>query len=97
VTAKWKEKDRARLLQERTGLSYSECLRCVRAMTPEEVEVSLRVIEENTPGDYSILVEITSEAERDKRSDVMMEKSSVVSRQSSAGSPSGAPREGVRS
>ena len=67
MTTRWKEKDRARFLQERTGLSYSECLRCVRVMTPEEVEVSLGVIEENTPGDYAVLVEITSEAERDKR------------------------------
>jgi hypothetical protein len=67
MTARWKEKDRARFLQERTGLTYSTCLRCVRAMTSEEVEVSLGVIEENTPGDYSVLVEITDEAERDKK------------------------------
>jgi hypothetical protein len=37
------EKRRARALQDRTGWSYSECLRCVRTMTPEAIEVLIAV------------------------------------------------------
>ena len=33
-----KEKVRARELQERTGWSYSECLRCIRTLSPEQIE-----------------------------------------------------------
>ena len=33
-----KSKSPQRLLQKRTGWSYSECLRCVRTMTPEAIE-----------------------------------------------------------
>jgi hypothetical protein len=33
----------ARALQARTGWSYSECLRCVKTMTPEAIEVLIGV------------------------------------------------------
>ncbi len=38
MSQKTPEKVQARALQERTGWSYSECLRCVRTMTEEEIE-----------------------------------------------------------
>lgn len=38
VSSKSREKNAARKLQERTDWSYSECLRCVRTMTPEAIE-----------------------------------------------------------
>lgn len=36
--AKSREQREARGLQERTGWSYSECLRCVRTMTAEDID-----------------------------------------------------------
>lgn len=36
--SKTPEQRRARALQGRTGWSYSECLRCVRTMTDEQIE-----------------------------------------------------------
>jgi hypothetical protein len=38
MTQKNSEKKRARALQERTGWSYSEALRCARTMTSEAIE-----------------------------------------------------------
>ena len=40
VTAENKDrtKKRARALQRRTGWRYTECLRCVRELTPEQIE-----------------------------------------------------------
>jgi hypothetical protein len=38
-----KSKSPQRLLQKRTGWSYSECLRCVREMTPEAIEVLIKL------------------------------------------------------
>lgn len=38
MSTKSPEKKRARALQERTGWSYAECLRCVTTMTGDQVE-----------------------------------------------------------
>jgi len=38
-----KSKSPARLLQKRTGWSYMECLRCVRTMTPEAIEMLIKM------------------------------------------------------
>lgn len=38
MTQKTPEKVKARALQDRTGWSYSECLRCVRTMSEMEIE-----------------------------------------------------------
>jgi hypothetical protein len=39
MTTKSPEKKRARALQEQTGWAYSDCLRCVRTMTEEQIDV----------------------------------------------------------
>jgi hypothetical protein len=36
--SKTREKTRARNLQEQTGWSYMECLRCVRTMTEDQID-----------------------------------------------------------
>lgn len=43
MTAKSPGKKRARQLQERTGWSYSECLRCARTLTDEQIEALIQV------------------------------------------------------
>lgn len=43
-----KVKKLTRALQERTGWSYSECLRCIRELTPEQVEALIE--ERAAPG-----------------------------------------------
>ena len=47
MSSKTAVQKRARALQARTGWSYSECLRCVKTMTPEAIEVlvDLRAVE----------------------------------------------------
>lgn len=37
MTQKTPDKKRARELQSKTGWSYSECLRCVRTMSDEQI------------------------------------------------------------
>ena len=38
MSKKSPEKKKARALQQRTSWSYSECLRCVRTMTDDQIE-----------------------------------------------------------
>ena len=42
MTTKSKNKSKARELQQRTGWHYAECLRCVRTLTPAEIEELIR-------------------------------------------------------
>lgn len=47
MTAKRPDKKKARQLQERTGWSYSECLRCAHTLTDEQVELLIQLRHEN--------------------------------------------------
>lgn len=42
------DRKRARALQDRTGWSYCECLRCVRTMTPEGIDALIKLRAETT-------------------------------------------------
>lgn len=43
MSSKTAVQKKARALQVRTGWSYSECLRCVKMMTPEAIEALIEV------------------------------------------------------
>ena len=45
MSQKTSEQKRARALQDETGWSYCECLRCVREMTQEQID-QLRCVRE---------------------------------------------------
>lgn len=45
MSSKTAAQKNARALQARTDWSYSECLRCVKAMTPEAIEVLVKMRE----------------------------------------------------
>jgi hypothetical protein len=50
MSKKTPEQKKTRALQERTGWSYSECLRCVRDLTPEAIESLIKVRKGMVPG-----------------------------------------------
>ncbi len=43
------DKKAARALQKRTGWSYTECLRCIRELSPQEIEAL--IVLRGTKGD----------------------------------------------
>ena len=49
LTSKNKTKTDARTLQNRTGWSYNECLRCVRELTPDAIDALILLRVKNEP------------------------------------------------